>query len=312
MKKFILFLFIYSGSFKSFAQRELSPPNLLINTTVRIVGYKDTIIGGIKKWIYTTGTGFFYEFQIDSLKFMAIVTNKHVVEESTFGILTFKEKNNYILGNRIISDTINISKFNEKWIMHLNEDLAILPFSNIEKYFFKKYKKEILHSWFDKRMIPILSDSLKISSIEKVLMIGYPQSLWDSTNNLPIVRQGITATPYFSNFNGKKRFLLDIPTFHGSSGSPVLLYSYEPYWIDTTMLMNEFRTFLLGIVVETYTYDTEGELIGNNSKPLLNDSLAKNYKPKVSLPFNIAIVIKAEKLYEFEPLIRKYLTKNKN
>ncbi len=142
-------------------------------------------------------------------------------------------------------------------------------------------------------------------------MIGYPKSLWDSTNNLPVIRQGLTATPYFSDFNGKKRFLIDIPTFHGSSGSPIVLYSFDPYWTDTTALMNEFRTMLLGIAVESYTYNEEGKLVPYNQMNTPLDSLGIKYKSQVSLPLNIAIVIKAERLYDFIPLINSYLKKRK-
>ncbi|WP_276502583.1 hypothetical protein, partial [Terrimonas pollutisoli] len=77
-------------SFGAFSQRNLFPPNLLPNTTVRVEGFRDTSISGAKKTYSSTGTGFFYEFQVDTIRFMAIVTNKHVIEKATLGRLTLK------------------------------------------------------------------------------------------------------------------------------------------------------------------------------------------------------------------------------
>jgi len=44
-------------------------------------------------------------------------------------------------------------------------------------------------------------------------MIGYPSGLWDTKNNLPIVRKGITATTPYFDYNGKREFLVDIAAF---------------------------------------------------------------------------------------------------
>lgn len=294
---------------ETFAQRDHLPPNLLVNCTVRIEAYKDTMINGKKKWKSSIGTGFFYEFFVDTIKFTAIVTNKHVVENSTYGRLTFKEQNRSVSATQKNSFIINIKDFYKKWIDHPNEDLSILPFKPIKEQFKQEYNKEIEYTWFTEDLIPKTSDSLKISSIEKVLMIGYPKALWDSINNFPIIRQGLTATPFFSDFNNQKRFLIDIPTFNGSSGSPVLLYSTDPYWKDTNTLMTEYRAFLLGIVVESYNYDAEGRIITENKDNQVEDSLKieRNYKTEVTLPFNIAIVIKSERLSDFIPLIKSKL-----
>jgi len=313
MKKILLpLLSIILISSVSFGQRNYFPSNLLPNSTIRIVGFRDTLINGKKQWITTVGTGFFYEFEIDGMKLMTIVTNKHVVENSSYDRFTFKKvDSNYKLGDVIKSDTLTISKFNEQWIYHPSEDLAILLFDSIKNRFTKKYNKDILYTWFGKDIIPSYKDSIKISSIEKVLMVGYPKSLWDSTNNLPVIRQGLTATPFFSDFNGRKRFLIDIPTFHGSSGSPVLLYSFEPFWEDTLWVRSEFRTYLLGIAVESYTYDAYGKLMPYDPNTIISDSLEKKYKLQMDIPLNIAIVIKAERLFDFDSLIKSYLQKKR-
>lgn len=49
----------------------------------------------------------------------------------------------------------------------------------------------------------------ELSAIEDIIMIGYPDGIWDSINNQPIIRRGITATQPKNNFNGKQEFLID-------------------------------------------------------------------------------------------------------
>ena len=53
-------------------------------------------------------------------------------------------------------------------------------------------------------MIPAQADLESLDAIEEIVMIGYPNGLWDSVNNMPIARRGITATPVYLNYEGKK------------------------------------------------------------------------------------------------------------
>jgi len=314
MRKFVFTLIVHVLlALSSTAQIDSFPPNLLVNTTVRIEGYRDTIIKGVRKWNTSTGTGFFFMFHIDTTEFECIVTNRHVIENSTFGRLRFKilDKADHIFAKA--SKTLEIPNFNRQWIMHPNEDLAILPLAPIAEKFRSEFGAEIRHVFFVDALFPTSKDSLEISCIEKVLMIGYPKGLWDSINNLPIIRQGLTATPYFGNFNGQRRFLIDIPTFPGSSGSPILLYSYDPYWTSKFWMKNDFRTYLLGVVAQSYNYDALGSIVISKQEPTAGDSLgiAKKYTTATEIPFNLAIVIKAERLNDFIPVIKKYLYSNK-
>lgn len=60
-------------------------------------------------------------------------------------------------------------------------------------------------------------------------MIGYPNGLWDSVNNMPIVRRGTMATNISLNHNDKREFVIDAACFPGSSGSPVVLFNKGGY-----------------------------------------------------------------------------------
>src|SRR5439155_8993915 len=75
------------------------------------------------------------------------------------------------------------------------------------------------------RFIP--DDLTAFDAVEDIVMVGYPSGLWDSTNNYPLVRRGITASHPGIDFEGKPQIAIDMACFEGSSGSPVLL-PYDP------------------------------------------------------------------------------------
>ena len=55
-----------------------------------------------------------------------------------------------------------------------------------------------------------------------VFMVGYPIGLWDNVHNRPLIRRGITATDPRLDFEGRPEFVVDMASFPGSSGSPVI------------------------------------------------------------------------------------------
>jgi len=60
-------------------------------------------------------------------------------------------------------------------------------------------------------------------------MVGYPVGIWDSANNMPVIRRGITATHPGKDYEGKSEFMIDAACFPGSSGSPVFLFNLGSY-----------------------------------------------------------------------------------
>jgi hypothetical protein len=115
-------------------------------------------------------------------------------------------------------------------------------------------------------------------------MLGYPKGYGDTTNNYPIVRRGTTATPIKSDFDGKKEFLLDIPIYNGSSGSPVVLLN-EGAFESKGSLLSGTRLYLLGIATQSIDLKTQNP----NSYADLDN------------PLNIAVVTKSSALLEFKP-----------
>jgi hypothetical protein len=64
---------------------------------------------------------------------------------------------------------------------------------------------------------------------EDILMIGYPNGLWDNVNCIPYFKKGMTATHPFINYKGNEEFVMDISVYPGSSGSPVFLLTENFY-----------------------------------------------------------------------------------
>ncbi len=60
-------------------------------------------------------------------------------------------------------------------------------------------------------------------------MIRYLNGLWDTTNNVPIVRRGITASAPYLDHQGRQEFVIDAACFPGSSGLPSLLGDDNSY-----------------------------------------------------------------------------------
>ena len=283
-------------------ENKLSTSEMIINSTIRIECMGDTIVNGNNVKFTSTGTGFFFEFLIDNKNIPVIVTNYHVIKGTNTGILNFTEqgKNGSDYGS-ILKDTI--ANFENEWIKHPNVDLAILPINPTIQRIIKKTNKKPFYINYTEELI--ISEKLlnEITAIEEVLMIGYPKGFWDKTNNLPIVRKGITATPIYLDYEGKKEFLLDIPIFSGSSGSPIVLFNQGSYSTKQGGINVGSRLSLLGINVQSVDYIAGGKLILPPNNPSVQTS--------TNVPMNIAVIIKAEKLLDFKPILNKLINTKK-
>ena len=131
-------------------------------------------------------------------------------------------------------------------------------------------------------------------------MIGYPNGLWDSYNNMPIIRRGVTATNVKLDYNNKKEFLIDIAAFPGSSGSPVFIYNQGSYPVEDGIVVGN-RLILLGVLYAGTQMSVEGN-IEIMEVPTANIPITKS-----KIPNNIGIIIKIEKLLDFESILEEKL-----
>ena len=294
MKKIILFASYLIVFEKGYTQVDITEQ--LINTTIKIVGLKDSLVNGKIEKYQSIGTGFYFNFVKGTDTIPVIVTNAHVISKCHTGYLRFKSYGN---GKVNYGDllSIKIENFEKKWIKHGSEDLAILPLMPIKDETYRLYKKIPFSISFSESDIPPDSVLNNLLAIEDVLMLGYPRGLADEVNDLPIVRNGLTATPVFLDYQGKQRFLLDIPIYPGSSGSPICLLNQGSYATKKGGIVLGSRFYLLGIAVQSNNYTAIGVTVAKDSIPSL--------EVKTELPYEVAVVIKAKKLFDFKPILFK-------
>ncbi len=251
----------------------------------------------------TTGTGFFFTFFNDTEKkeqIPVIITNKHVLNGSLKIKLLFKKGKNKEPDYNEPLHLVEISNNSTFVIQHPNEnvDLVAIPL----KYILTELKKknvEVFYISTSEERIPNEENQRKdLKSIENVWMIGYPKGLWDEKNNLPITRQGITATNPYVDYNGKKEFLIDMPVYGGSSGSPIFFYRDLYTDKETYVAMYGAKLYLLGILYAGPNYDINGNVVKINPNEIGENVISK-------VPMNLGIVIKSIELLEFKKILQK-------
>lgn len=267
----------------------------LVHSTVRI----ETTLrsGGV-----SCGTGFFVNFlQSEHEVIPAIVTNKHVIAGADRG------KFHLTLANADGSPNIgshrefSLDRFEAQWIGHPDPavDLAVFLVGplvnevqqNGVQLFFVPLRTELIMTAADRKAL---------STMEDIVMIGYPSGIWDSLNNLPVIRRGITATHPAIAWNGRSEFLTDIASFPGSSGSPVLLANLNGYTdAKGNTYLGVKRIRLLGVHYAGAMHTATGEI------KIVTTPTAVGPIAITAIPNNIGVAIDSQRLLEFEPIIAR-------
>ncbi|AWG22725.1 serine protease [Flavobacterium faecale] len=274
---------------------DLSISEQLTYSTVRIECELKT--GGT-----STGTGFFFNFLEDKTSnthVPVVVTNKHVIKNASKGKLIITKANEK--GEPIDTEhfTLAFDNFESFWRLHPEADvdlcaMPIAPFVNEAQ----KRGDKLFYIPFTKDLLPTEKHKEELTAIEDVLMIGYPNGIWDSVNNMPIFRKGTTATNPLIDYNGKKEIMIDIAAFPGSSGSPVLIFNeggYRDKKGNTYMGAN--RIILLGVLFAGPQATATGEIV-----------MTPNLQRPISvsqIPNNLGLIIKSERIIEMEKLFNQ-------
>jgi S1-C subfamily serine protease len=242
------------------------------------------------------GTGFIFSFAVNGEQFVpAIVTNRHVLEGANIlQIVLSANDSNY----RRIHETYQIQNIKDGVIFHpdKNIDLAVVPIISLLEQFRDETSIVPEIAYLDRSLLPKEEDIKKLKTIEDVLVIGYPNGLWDKINNQPLVRRGITASDYKVDFNGERKFIIDCSIFPGSSGSPVFLL-IDGMWSDGAgnVELGRQKVFLLGINSAVFTHQADGKLVQKDIPTSLGVSTA--------VPNNLGIIIKSIELDVFENIL---------
>lgn len=249
----------------------------------------------------STGTGFFFNFNFEDLDIQVpvIITNKHVIEDSVRGRIHITLQNDAggpDLGNH---KGILFNDFEGLWLKHPddNVDLCILPLAPLLQQLSQTGEK-LFYIHLDKSLMMDESQLSQLMAMEDIAMIGYPNGIWDSVNNLPLIRRGITSTHPKLDYNGKSEFMIDAACFPGSSGSPVFLMNIGGHMTSTGYNLGASRINLLGILYAGPQHTATGE-VEIVEVPTRQKAVSFSH-----IPNNLGLVIKAKKILDFESIIR--------
>lgn len=251
------------------------------------------------------GTGFFMNFlPVGDKHIPAIVTNKHVIAGAQLGRIHFTFKGPDGGPDHGSHQRYEISNFEQQWIGHPDKDvdLAILPIARVLEAVNNATGRQCFYVAVDAGLIAPVEERQGYSSMEDIVMIGYPNGIWDQVNNLPIIRRGITATHVKMRWNGRDEFLTDIASFPGSSGSPVFLANIGSY-VDGNGGVNigTNRIRLLGVHYAGAQHRADGTIeivtVPTDTRPV----------PVTLIPNNIGVVINSQRLLDFEAVLTRLM-----
>ena len=213
----------------------------------------------------SVGTGVIVEHRWgDGKRGTFLLTNKHVVESTPYGILTFtaSPKQHDPLYpepdlRRHVATRMEGKAWN--WVGHPSDDIDVtaLPISHLLDGLWEEEERPYFQPLLTS-MFPSADVFDHMDSIEDILFIGYPNGIYDTTNNLPIVRRGLAATPIHLDYEGKPVFLIDASVFPGSSGSPVFLYNSGTWSDRGKVTVSGNRVYLLGILASVFFRESDG------------------------------------------------------
>lgn len=256
-----------------------------------------------------SGTGFFYNLIIGDKTIPLIVTNKHVVQNMKKGLFRLTKSNSN--GNPDYTNHFTISydtDFEKMWYFHpdANVDLCVLPINPLLEAA-NKMGSPLFYRCLDNSLIPSKIQVADLDATEDIIMIGYPNGLWDSVNNMPIVRRGITATSVGIDYEGRKEFLIDAACFPGSSGSPVLICDVGGY-TDKKGNLNwgKSRVYLLGILYAGPQLTVTGEIKVVTIPNVQQKALSVSH-----IPNNLGYIIKSERLLDFVDIFSPIINNSK-
>ncbi len=175
-----------------------------------------------------TATGFFYKLDGN----LYFITNRHVVIDEYDGFYPDEIRLKLHTNPEKFSENkcLRIPLYKELepvWLEHKNNDISsgriidivAIPIKNDEMkpYYIESFESHFRYDFND------------LSIWDNLAVIGYPMGLHDKKHNLPLIQRATLASVPSVPFNGEPKFLIDAQLQPGTSGSPVLMRSYEYY-----------------------------------------------------------------------------------
>ena len=251
------------------------------------------------------GTGFFFKFVDKGDNFVpAIVTNKHVVEGAENGFLLFTLSDKDGNPTHDYHHKFEITNFQKPWLNHPDPDvdLCAMPINTFVTEMENRGIKPFV-TFLDFSVLPTAQDVDEMAGLERIVMVGYPNGLWDEAHNQPVFRSGVIASHYKFDWNSRPEFVIDAACVPGSSGSPVLLVNIGQVFTKKVLNIGASRIKLLGVLYAGPVLSADGSI------EVIPIPTLDTIQTRTDIPINLGYVIKAEKLREFEAVFEMELKK---
>lgn len=256
----------------------------------------------------SVGTGFLFDFAFEKNSTApVIVTNRHVVEGALVGDFLLTEAAKDGTPSRENFMPIRLDAFESFWLKHPSRDvdLCAMPIAPLIREA-QRAGKQLFYRTLAENLVAKRDFLAELSPLDEVVMVGYPVGIWDSSNNQPVFRKGVAATAPEIDYQGRKEFMIDIACFPGSSGSPVLVFNVGGYSTKSGNIhLGGMRLKLLGVLYAGPQMSVEGKI---QVLPIPTTTKAISMS---SIPVNLGLVIKAERILEFRQILEEIASRAK-
>ena len=246
----------------------------------------------------STGTGFFFQFEVEDKLIPVIITNKHVVNYNPYETVTFKlHTGDY--ERKIIDETSVDVTLNEVWRFHPTHDLCFCYINPILEKVRQELDKRVFFTYITQKELISNSQLEELNAMESVKMIGYPNGVWNEKHNLPRFRSGITASHPAVDFNEPGVGVVDMACFPGSSGSPIFILDENGYSDKNgNTYFGKSRIILLGVLFAGPIMTIDGKIVVEKQNNIISKS---------SVMINLGYYAKSYELLSFIDIIKRDL-----
>lgn len=291
MKNLSLIFLVFCSLTVNAQSAQLSMQEQFMHATVRI---ETTTVDENGNLTSSGGTGFFFNFKgLNNSVVPVIISNCHVVENAIRGSMYFTTEgsNNMPIYGDVI--TLELGQFSNRWYQHPDPeiDLCLLFLKPVLDYAFANTRKNIFYRALGEEHFPSIQDWEAMLPTDKVAMVGYPNGFCDKNNNMPNFRQGIISGLPKLGFEGRNEFLIDIPVYGGSSGSPIIIFKSMGNGIEKIMFG--------GVVYAGPIRD----MVTTGNAYLNGEQTDLQIITQAQVPINLGYVIMANELLAFQPII---------
>lgn len=182
-------------------------------------------------------SGFWFSFRVNNHAIAALVTAKHAMDGySNLEILTCAcSRNGLPLDQYPLKLSFSSEQLDDLLIKHPTEDICCIVFQIDAKFTINMSHIPFIFCLNEQTIFDI-DGSNDYRLLQEIVMIGCPNNVYDDFNNKAIAKKGVTASPMKIDYKGERKYIVNISSEHGSSGSPVFIYNKGAYFDENAFL----------------------------------------------------------------------------